>query len=295
MSDPFRKWAQGDEWEVSAAQLNAWTDAARFAQQSLGRPTAGDGQLFQPFTPMRMYNNTGAAIPQLGVVTYTTPMILPSSNENRFINEPTLVAIKPAAPLDRFAIALSRVEISGVFWGVCGGVVPCKITGTGSKAQAIINDVNKLQAGESGYELIWKESGAGTRFGIVKLFGTGGCGRKYQIFVLGNPLSGSFVLPVRAQQKDPETGVRSGAYYTEDITIPYNASVAQTRDAIEGHTYIDAGEITAAGSLTLLSSPHTITLPEGVDFGVGTGTIDSSGLVRRGLEIPRAYLSECCT
>lgn len=296
MSDPFRKWAQGDEWEPSASQLNAWTDAARFAQQSLGRPTASDSQLFQPFTPMRMLNNTGAAIPQLGVVTYTQPMVLPSVNENRFINEPTFIAIKPTAPLDRFAIALSRVETNGVFWAVCGGVVPCKVTGTGSKVQAISNDVDKLQAGSSGLDLVWSESGSSTRFGVVKLFGTGSsCEKKYQLFVFWSPASGSFSLPLFAQEKDPETEERSGTYYSETITIPYNATVTQTKNALESHSKIDADEITVSGSLNLLSGPHTIILPAGVKFGDGDGSINSSGLTRSGLVTPYAYLSECCS
>ncbi len=295
MTDPMKKWAQGDEWEPSASWLNMVTEAAQQVQQALGRPTPGDGQLFQPFTPIRMFNNTGAAIPQLGVVTYAAPMVLPSANENRFVNEPTVIAIKPTAPLDRFAIALSRVEINSVFWGVCGGVVPCKVTGTGAKVQAITNDVDKLQAGTVGADLIWSESGSSTRFGIVKLFGAGGgCTKKYQLFYLGTVTSGSFVLPVASQAKTG--GVRSGSYTTENVTIAYNASVTDVKNAIEGHSLIDAGEVTVTGSLSLSSANHTIVMPEGTYLGTGgTGEITSTSLVGAGSHVPKVYIWECCS
>ncbi len=294
MTDPMKKWAQGDEWEPSASWINMVTEAALQVQQALGRPTLGDGQLWQPFTPLRMYNNTGAAIPQLGVVTYATPMVLPSVNENRFTNDSTVIAIKPAAPLDRFAISLSRVETSGVFWAVCGGVVPCKVTGSGSKVQAIINDVEKLQAGVTGLELIWSESGSSTRFGLVKLFGGGsGCTKKYQLFYLGSASSGSITLPVSAQAKTD--GVRSGAYTTENVTIPWNATTTQTKTAIEGHSLIDADEVTVTGSLSLQSANHVIVMPDGTYLGTGgTGELTTT-LVRSGLEVPKAYLWECCS
>ena len=295
MSDPFRKWAQGDEWEPSAAQLNTWTDAARLVQQSLNTIKPADSQQFQPFTPVRMQNNTGAAIPQLGVVTYTTPLVLPSANEHRFVYDTTLVAIKPAAPLDRFAIALERVQTDGVFWAVCGGVVPCKVTGTGAKVQAITNDVDKLQAGATGAELIWSESGSSTRFGLVKLFGAGSsCTKKYQLFYLGTVTSGSFVLPVASQTKT--SGVRSGAYTTENVTIAYNASVTDVKNAIEGHSLIDAGEVAVTGSLSLSSANHTIVMPEGTYLGTGgTGEITGTSLVGAGSHVPKVYLWECCS
>lgn len=296
MSDPFRKWAQGDEWEPSASQLNTWTDAARMVQQSLNRPKESDGQLWQPFTPIRLLNNTGVALPPLGVVTYGAPMVLPSADANRFINEPTMIAAKPGVPLDRFAITLGRVEIGAIFWGICGGVVPCKVTGTGTKVQAIANDVEKLQAGTTGLDLIWFESGSSVRYGVVKLFGAGsGCVKKFQLFVFWNPSGGSFTLPLLAQAKDPETGVRSGSYLSENITIQYNSTVSETKTALESHSRIDAGEIIVSGALNLLSGPHTITLPEGVSFGSGDGSINSSGLERGGLVTPYAYLSECCS
>lgn len=294
MSDPFRKWAQGDEWEPSASQLNSWTDAARMVQQSINTIKPADSQQFQPFTPVRMQNNTGAAIPQLGVVTYTTPLVLPSTNEHRFVYDTTLVAIKPTAPLDRFAIALERVQTDGVFWAVCGGVVPCKVTGTGSKVQAISNDVDKLQAGATGAELIWSESGSSTRFGLVKLFGAGSsCTKKYQLFYLGSVSSGSFLLPVASQTKTG--GVRSGSYTTENVTIPYNATNTQVKNAIEGHSLIDVDEVTVTGSASLLTSNATITMPEGTYLGTGgTGEITNTSLVRIGLQIPKVYLFECC-
>lgn len=37
MSDPNRIWAQGDDLELGARQLNFWTQGAQLAQQALGK------------------------------------------------------------------------------------------------------------------------------------------------------------------------------------------------------------------------------------------------------------------
>jgi hypothetical protein len=294
VSDVFKKWAQGDEFAPSAAQLNAWTDAARMVQQGLNQTSPVLGTPEQYFTRLRMRNNTGEVIPQLGIIGYSTPMITPATSQEQFIYDMTVNAIKPTTPLDRFAITLSQVEIGAVFDAAIGGVIPCKVTGSGTKVQAISNDMTKLQAGATGADLVWSESGSSTRFGLVKLFGAGSsCTKRYQLFYLGSVSSGSFLLPVASQTKTG--GVRSGSYTTENVTIPYNATNTQVKNAIEGHSLIDVDEVTVTGSASLLTSNATITMPEGTYLGTGgTGEITNTSLVRIGLQIPKVYLFECC-
>ncbi len=173
MADPFRKWAQGDEFSPSAAQLNTWTDAARMVQQVLNRTSPADGQTIQPFTPLRMRNNTGDVIPPLGVVGFSAPMVLPSVSEARFIHDLIVDAHLPSDPLDRFAISLQQVPDGALFVAAIGGVVPCRVTGPGTHAIALDGDMSTLDSGDSGAELIWSEAGSAERFGVVRLGGGG--------------------------------------------------------------------------------------------------------------------------
>ena len=291
MADVFKKWAQGDEFAPSAAQLNAWTDAARMVQQGLNQTSPVLGTPEQYFTRLRMRNNTGEVIPQLGIIGYSSPMITPATNEEQFIYDLTVNAIKPAAPLDRFAITLSQVEIGAVFDAAVGGVLPCKVTGSGSKVEAITDDMAKLQAGTTGLELIWSESGSSTRFGVVKLFGAGGetCTPKYQMIVYYFPTGGSFVLRVRAKDG-------SGTWQTEDKTINYNATPAAVATAIESHTYIASGTVTVSGAGAFPFNSMTIVMPADSELGDGSTSIVSTSLTRASSydPFPKVLLTECC-
>lgn len=173
MADPFRKWAQGDEFSPSAAQLNTWTDAARMVQQVLNRTSPASPIGSQHFTPLLMRNNTGDVIPPLGVVGFSAPMVLPSDDENRFTHSLVVDAELPTDPLDRFAISLQQVPDGALFVAAIGGVVPCRVTGSGTHAIALDGDMSTLDSGDSGAELIWSEAGSAERFGVVRLGGGG--------------------------------------------------------------------------------------------------------------------------
>lgn len=280
MSDPFRKWAQGDEWEPSASQLNAWTDAARFAQQSLSRPTAGDGQLFQPFTPLRMRNATGEAIPRLGVVSYSGPTFNPSSAEDRFVQDFTIEASKPSAePLWRFAIALQRVEIDAVFFAAIGGVVPCRVTGRGESVTAITADMEKLQAGGEGVPLLWSQGGDGERFGICRIDEGIACSESYDLRLLWSPAEATMWIDVLFD------GV------TETIEFNKFSTRVEVKAAVDAHSKFVEHEVECQvyGAGEFPSSNMLLTLPAGAKI-----TGKSATLVRADLNPHPEWRVDIC-
>lgn len=187
---------------------------------------------------------------------------------------------------------IGSIQVMGVCWARCRGPITANDALMPDSSWRGIKDTS----GNSNIKALAAVAGSTDAIIPVLIGGGGGasCAKKFQLFVFWNPASGSFSFPFLAKEKDGD-GVRSGSYFSETITIPYNATVTQTKTALESHTKIDAGEITVTGSLNLLSGPHTIILPEGVSFGSGDGSIDSSGLARSGLVTPYAYLSECCS
>jgi hypothetical protein len=283
MTDPMKKWAQGDEWEPSASWINMVTEAALQVQQALGRPTLGDSQLWQPFTPIRMYNDTGAAIPRLGVVSYSEgPLVLPSSNEHLFTHQLTLKAKAPQADGNsRFAIALNRVEIDGVFWGAIGGVVPCRVTGTGSSVVSIEDDVEKLQAGDEGVPLIWSESGETERYGICRIdeSGAAGCRISYDLRLLYRPATAVLTITVLYD------GV------SEVIDIEKDDVAADIKAAIDAHSKFVEHEVECTVEMAgpLYSSNAFVVLPAGASI-----TDHTASMTRGDLRPPPEFRVDIC-
>lgn len=291
----------GQPLRLNANEMTKAIRAGEMLDQLMGRQGGTSGSM--PRSLMARVKNAGSAdIPAWGLCRWFGDPVQPATIGGtvpelvlRTVTDTTrpigvaVNQIKAAASPNPAEIG--QVQIMGVCWARCRGPISANDPLMPDSSFRGVKDT----VGGSNVKALAGVAGSTDAIIPVLIGGGGGCSKKYQLFVFGNPLSGSFVIPVRAQYKDPGTGERSGTYFTENITIPYNATVTQTKNAIEGHTYIDVDEVTVTGSLTLLSSPHSITLPAGVDFGTGTATIDSAGLVRRGIEIPRAYLSECCT
>lgn len=169
MSDPNKIWAPGDELSLGARQLNMWTRGAQLAHQALGG--GGSDPLAAPpvFLPLRIRNATGAAIHRLGVVAFATPTVLPADNEHRFIHALTVDATIPSAPLDRFAICLEPIADNGIGLAAIGGVLPCRVIGEGTRAQAQAGDGQVLRACCTGYPILWQETGEEERYAVIHI------------------------------------------------------------------------------------------------------------------------------
>jgi len=226
MGDPNKIWAQGDDLELGARQLNSWTRGAQFAQQALGQPLTPGVSGPPQFLPLRVRNATGDDLPQFSVVTFAAPTQLPSDNLPQWSLNTTLDAIVPAAPLTRFAVLTTGLKANQVAENIAaiGGVVPCVITGSGSRAQAIDGDTAKLQAGSTGHEIIWQESGTGERKALIQIGTSGGCEQRYSLGMYNYPASGSGVIEVTYNA------------VTESIALPHDSTAAEIKALIDAHS-----------------------------------------------------------
>lgn len=305
IGDPFRKLKPGEPFVPVAAQFNMFIEDAQ-ARRTQGQRVDSASVISQAASlPVTIRNDLAVDLPAFSVIRWQGGPVK-SATINSNVPELQLKTAAYNATTKPIGV-VGPQKIRKASGGSSAGSGPVSILGvTWARCVGPIADGDTIEPNSS---YLGIKSSAGTPViargalssgvqGIIPVFigaGGGSCQKKYQLFVFWAPSSGSFSLPLFAQEKDPETEERSGTYYSETITIPYNATVTQTKTALESHSKIDSGEITVSGSLNLLSGPHTIILPAGVKFGDGDGSINSSGLTRSGLVIPYAYLSECCS
>lgn len=265
VADPNKIWAQGDELSLGARQLNMWTRGAQLALQAFGGGGSDPLASAPLFTPMRIRNFTEYQIPRLGVVSYKTPTVLPEDDEHRFIHQLTIDAILPEDPLDRFAICLEPIAEQGIGLAAIFGVVPCWITGTGEKAEAIGGDFQTLQAGDSGHPLLWQEDGYGERFALILLGGgsssSSACGTPRYSLILWYCYGGVLKLSL------------IGVF--EPIEISWNSTAEEAEDvinaAIGGGATVTGGPLPLANLLIELPvHQRLIVIPTSADELTGT-------------------------
>lgn len=303
VNDPFRKLKPGEPFVPVAAQFNM------FIEDAQARRTQGQGVdtsraiAIAAALPVHIRNDLAADLPAFSVIRWQGgPVKSATINDN--IPELQLKTAAHTATTKPIGV-VGPVKIRKAASGVTAGSGPVSILGVSwARCLGPIADGDSIEPNSS-YLGIKATStsaviargtlGSGVQ-GIIPVFiGAGGasCAKKYQLFYLGSASSGSFSLPVAAQAKTG--GVRSGSYTTENVTIPYNASITDVKNAIEGHSLIDVGEVTVTGAFSLLTANHTIVMPDGTYLGTGgTGEITGTSLVRSGLEVPKVYLWECC-
>lgn len=281
MADPRRQWAQGDEWEPSASQLNFWTHGAGLAHQALGGPASPLGLPSLNFVPIRVRNTTGEDIPRLGVVGYELPTIVPDTDVSRFVFDLTLEATAPATPLTRYAICPYPIPEDGVGVAIIYGIVGCRITGTGEQAEAVSGEVSYLQAGSNGYPILWQETGSSERWGLIHIGAGGtGCSARYECRIWFFPSGGSCKLNVTFNE------------VMEPITVNFDDGLAEIKTAVDAHSELVAAskECTVTGGVDMSRSNVFITMPEGGTIDPG----DDSTLTRAaGAPVPRLGVTLC--
>jgi len=122
-------------------------------------------------------SNTMSAVncPKYGVMKLDAPVTLPSVSAEAFqSNGLTMKGIAPVAG-DSFVITQEALPYSPVGFGnaVLRGITVCKINVIAESdkfADCVDDDVDKLKSGGGGpAEILWKESGTGTKWAIVRI------------------------------------------------------------------------------------------------------------------------------
>jgi hypothetical protein len=180
MQNPFRKLKPGDT-DLSHEAWNAFIDLAVRSRQ--GRQNVDSAEIASETDPavIKVKNNTGDKLPRFSVVGFDDVLISPSDHEDGFTERVALSGRVPQLPDDagRFAITLEQTDDGEITYAIVVGAAMVKVD-VGDEAdtfaEAVDGDVSKLESTAEGTatQILWKESGTGLKWAVVRLIGGAG-------------------------------------------------------------------------------------------------------------------------
>lgn len=234
--------SSGTKWVPKASELAGWDLAAKLAQQAQGGTAAPGLPAPQHIVAVSVVNTTGDTLPHLGCVGFEEPAILPTDDESQFRYWLRMKAVVPATGLQS-GILLQDLEPGAVGMAMVSGVTAARVTGSGDFAIPTVGDPDKLTASESGWSIVWQQSGTSERWCVISLGAIATSGEPwlayFKILVEGGPVGLSFDWSLT--QVSDSSVVASGSWNLGD-------SFAAMKSAIEtavGETV----EFLAAGPL----------------------------------------------
>lgn len=164
----------GQRVKLSAADMNAWQDAARLAKSGQ-RILLTEPPDPRSVTLALVRNDSGANQPRFAVLGLNGPIISTTANLTEWKERLTFKGILPTAVTHsgKFCVLLEPLANGRIGTAAVGGVVPVRITGTaGTTWVDVATGVTTLAAGTSGSaQVLDQESGSGTRWAVVRLLG----------------------------------------------------------------------------------------------------------------------------
>ncbi len=168
----------GDEVSLSANAYNAWCDAAedlqsrRMSQTGVARPERRVPDV------VLVRNDSGADVDRYGILGIDGPIITPTDNLDEFKNRVTLKGVLPtSAHADAFVVLLEPLADGVIGEAIISGVCQVQIdvaSAADTTCGADVDDTAKLKSGAGSNSILWKESGTGTKWAVVRIGGGGG-------------------------------------------------------------------------------------------------------------------------
>lgn len=167
---------RGQPLRMSADLMNDLRDMAREWRTGQFRSSfGGDAKRGSPENPVSVIvkNNTGATIPQFGVMQVASPIILPTLNPEAWSDRRAFIGTAPTASA-LFVITQEPIAAEAIGSAVIAGVTPCElsVTSESDTYAAPTTSTRRLTTGTSGpARILWKETGTGNKRGVVVLLG----------------------------------------------------------------------------------------------------------------------------
>ena len=172
----FRRVSAGMKQQISASAFNACLDAAEaFQQGRLTRP--GQSTPAIPNDTVLVKNNSGSAQNRFAVLGLDVPLILPSDDATQFANEVMMSAVAPTAShVGKFCVLQEPLAAGAMGRALVAGITPVSlnVAASGDAFAELSSGVTAtLATGPTGSaQILWKESGTGTKWGTVLLRGS---------------------------------------------------------------------------------------------------------------------------
>lgn len=171
----LRKVKSGDPLRIPAATFNTFIDAARDYLGRRQQSTRRDRPAFRQSGIVLVRNDSGSDRERFDILGVDGPVFTPDADEDAFKNAVALAGVTPSESTHKgsFAVLLEPAA-AGEFAQAClDGVCIAKVdVGDASYTYAEITggDCSRLAAaGRGSARILWKESGTGLKWAVVKL------------------------------------------------------------------------------------------------------------------------------
>jgi hypothetical protein len=182
MGDYLRKVSSNTPLSISAQTWNLLMDMARdylASKQSFGRNPLSSA----PQNTILVKNNSGSDVTRFGILGIDNVVITPTDNANEFKSKQALLGAAPSTTnhaSGKFVICAEPIANGKIGRAYVSGACVVKVNVTDeshSFADVADGDIAKLASAESGpCAILWKESGTGEKWAIVRFGGSGGGG-----------------------------------------------------------------------------------------------------------------------
>jgi len=168
----------GDPIRYDPHQHNRAVDAVRAVLRHEHDLSAQPGRYGRKCSgTIPVLNSTGKALDPFSIVALTVPIVGPDVSDDEFKREPALTGVVPTATnRDVFAILQNGAVVDQIVDGMLVGVslVTIQIDNEDDEfAKAEAGNTDSLVGGSSGpARIVWKESGAGVKWAVVRLGAT---------------------------------------------------------------------------------------------------------------------------
>lgn len=175
MADVLKKVQRGQPLVIPASTYNAFVDAAqdyqrrRLSQESAGLSTSRDADM------VLVKNASGADRARFEILGISAPVFTPTDNLDEFRNRVALTGVLPTAATywGKFVILAEPIRNGALGLGWLSGVCPVKIDmANANHWHADVADnvaANLKSAGGGAAQILWKESGTGVKWAVVRL------------------------------------------------------------------------------------------------------------------------------
>jgi hypothetical protein len=222
----FPKVRKGDDAAqvFSAGFHNACVDALKWVDAQRNRNGAGAANSLVDDPCVVWIKNAGEEdrdrFEILGID--STVPIAPTDNLDAFKQHFVLNGVTPtAAHSGKFVILLEPIVAGEIGSALAMGVCPCKVqVAAGGMIYADVSDGDgtALEESDSGAQILWIESGTGTKWAIVRLAGGGGGGDIVPIELLDDLVPcGSALACSLSFSTNPPTANYADAFVVEDF------------------------------------------------------------------------------
>ena len=169
---------QGDPVEISANAFNAWSDAADDLRKRQLATTASQQPERRDVDIILVRNDSDSDVDQFGILGIDGPLITPADNLDEFKRRVVISGVTPAvAHIDSFVVLLEPLAANMVGEAIISGVCQVQVdvvNAADTVCGADVDDIAKLKSGTGCCRIIWKESGTGTKWAIVRVGDGGG-------------------------------------------------------------------------------------------------------------------------